>query len=293
MDRILCVKDLKKAYKEFLLDGVSFQLNPGSIMGMIGPNGSGKTTTIKIIMNLLKADNGTVEVFGLTYGNNEKEIKNRIGYVGEEQYFYQNKTVAWTEKFVSQFYRQWDKSRFHELLLQFNISAAKKIKELSKGMKVKLALAIALSHNPELLILDEPTSGLDPIIRREILDLLQKTSHEENKSVLFSSHITDDILRISDFVTFIVNGKIKLIDEKDELLSKWKRIHFKVDSLPDSIKNSLKNRQDQMFGSSGITDQFLKIRQQMASGIDSGTVKVENVNLDDILISFVTENERL
>ena len=151
MENLLKVKNIRKDYKEFSLKDVSFDLQKGSIMGIIGPNGAGKTTTIKIIMNILRANSGEVEIFGLNYKDNEKEIKNRIGYVGEEQYFYQNKTIKWTEKFVSSFYKNWDKDMFNKLLNDFELSRTKKIKELSKGMKVKLSFAIALSHNPDLL----------------------------------------------------------------------------------------------------------------------------------------------
>jgi ABC-2 type transport system ATP-binding protein len=154
-------------------------------------------------------------------------------------------------------------------------------------MKVKLSFAIALSHQPELLILDEPTSGLDPVIRREILDLLTKTSKEENKSVIISSHITDDLARIADMITFMINGKIRLTAEKDDLLDNWKRIHFKKGTLNENIIATLSNVQNQVFGSSGLTGNYLEIKDQMADGIGKEEIKVENVTLDDILISFV------
>ena len=139
MEFILDVKNIRKEYKEFILKDVSLQLQKGSIMGIIGPNGAGKTTTIKIIMNMLKARNGTVEIFGLNYKKDEIEIKNRIGYVGEEQYFYQNKTVKWTEKFVSSFYKNWDSDMFSQLLKEFQISKTKKVKELL-GLAASLVL---------------------------------------------------------------------------------------------------------------------------------------------------------
>ncbi|MCP4151851.1 MAG: ABC transporter ATP-binding protein [bacterium] len=287
MVNILNVKNLRKEYKEFTLGNISFQLPKGCIMGIIGPNGAGKTTTIKILMNMIKSNGGDVDIFGLNYDKNEKDIKNRIGYVGEEQYFYQNKTTAWTGRFVAQFFKEWDKAKFDHLLEKFDLSRTKKIKELSKGMKVKLSFAIALSHNAELLILDEPTSGLDPVIRREILELLQTVCQEEDKSVILSSHITDDIARIADFITFMVDGKIVMSDEKDKILANWKKIHFKKGALDESLKGSLKNVQEQMFGSAGITDRYLEIKEQLSAGMETEDIKIENVNLDDILISFV------
>jgi len=287
MNNLLEVKGLCKQYNEFTLDNISLQLPPGHIMGVIGPNGAGKTTTIKLIMNMIKSDGGEIDILGLKYPDDEKEIKNRIGYVGEEQYFYQNKTVAWTGKFVSNFFKAWDKNVFNAYLEDFRISRTKKIKELSKGMKTKLSFAIALSHAPEILILDEPTAGLDPVIRREILDLLLKVGREEEKSVIISSHITEDLARIADIITIMDNGKIILSKAKDDLLGNWKKIHFKKDSLDRNITTKLSQVEEQMFGSCGITNDYGKIKDQLTEGIARGYIKVENVTLDDILIANV------
>ena len=287
MEMILNAVNLKKMYKEFLLDEVSINVPKGYIRGIIGPNGAGKTTAIKIIMNQIRSDGGEVEIFGLNYKENEKEIKDRIGYVGEEQFFYQNKTVGWTGKFVAQYYSRWDENKYNQLLMEFQISRTKRIRELSKGMKVKFAFALALAHHPELLILDEPTSGLDPVIRREILELLKRVCQDEGKSVVISSHITDDLARIADYITFMNEGKIVLEEEKDELLSNWKRIHYKKGALPPEIVAALTNVEDHMFGSSGVTRNFQEIRSQVSDAQKAEDVKVENVNLDDILISIV------
>ncbi|MCK4543147.1 MAG: ABC transporter ATP-binding protein [Spirochaetales bacterium] len=286
MDHVVELREVRKEYKEFVLDGISWQIPKGCIMGLIGPNGAGKTTTIKIIMNLIRADGGKVSLFGLDYRRNEKEIKNRIGYVGEEQYFYEDRTVAWTGRFVSRFYRNWDTNTFSRLLNEFQISGTKKVKELSKGMRVKLSIALALSHNPELIILDEPTAGLDPVVRRELLDLLRKIS-SKNKSVIISSHITDDIARTADYITYLLEGRISLIEQKDELLSNWKKIHFRTGTLDNGISSSFFNIETSMFGSSGITNSYLSIKDDLAEGIRKEDIKVENVGLDDILICFV------
>ena len=286
MDHVVELREVRKEYKEFVLDGISWQIPKGCIMGLIGPNGAGKTTTIKIIMNLIRADGGKVSLFGLDYRRNEKEIKNRIGYVGEEQYFYEDRTVAWTGRFVSRFYRNWDTNTFSRLLNEFQISGTKKVKELSKGMRVKLSIALALSHNPELIILDEPTAGLDPVVRRELLDLLRKIS-SKNKSVIISSHITDDIARTADYITYLLEGRISLIEQKDELLSNWKKIHFRTGTLNNGISSSFYNIEASMFGNSGITNSYLSIKDDLAEGIRKEDIKVENVGLDDILICFV------
>ena len=286
-ENIVELQNVRKKYKGFTLDGISLSLPRGYIMGLIGPNGAGKTTTIKILMNMVKRTGGHVRVFGLDPQKNAKRIKNKVGYLGEEQHFYGNKTVAWTGNFVSSFYDDWDTNAFQSLLTSFQISRTKKTRELSKGMKVRFSLALALSHHPELLILDEPTAGLDPVIRREVLELLRKKAKSEGKSVIISSHITDDIMRTADLVAFLIDGKIILTSEKDELLSNWKRIHFKKGALGGGIVNSLTRRKDHAFGSSGVTDRYLEIKDSLVQGITEGVVKIENVNLDDILISLV------
>jgi ABC-2 type transport system ATP-binding protein len=285
-ENILEIKNLQKRYKGFVLDGISLSLPKGYILGLIGPNGAGKTTTIKILMNMVKRNGGTVQVFGMDPQKNAKQVKNKVGYLGEEQHFYGNKTVSWTGKFVSGFYDNWDINLFQSLLTSFEISRTKKTRELSKGMKVRFSLALALSHHPDLLILDEPTAGLDPVIRREVLELLRKKSKKEGNSVIISSHITDDIMRTADLVAFLIEGKIVLASEKDELLSNWKRIHYKKGSLCSDIVNTLTRRKDHAFGSSGVTDCYLEIKGSLVQGITEGVVKIENVNLDDILISL-------
>jgi ABC-2 type transport system ATP-binding protein len=287
MNNALNVKNLTKIYREFTLDRISFTLPEGMIMGMIGPNGAGKTTAIRLLLNMIRSDGGEVTVLGLDPRNNEKELKNRIGYVGEEQYFYQNRKVSWTGNFVSHFYANWEHELFLSLLDRFEISPQKRIKELSRGMKVKFSFALALSHRADLFILDEPTSGLDPIIRRELLDQLKRLSIEENKTVLFSSHITDDVARIADIITFMDHGRILISEEKDQLMARYKRIHFKNGALTAEMKSRLSQVEEKMFSISAITGDFPAIREKLVDGQSSGDIKVENVNLDDILIQLV------
>jgi ABC-2 type transport system ATP-binding protein len=289
MDNVIEIKELRKKYEEFVLDSISWIVPKGYIMGLIGPNGAGKTTTIKLIMNLIQPDGGDIRVFGLNHVKDEKEIKNRIGYVGEEQYFYDYRSATWTGKFVSHFYRQWDMEKYHSLLDQFELPKKKMIRKFSKGMKVKLSLAIALSHNPELIILDEPTAGLDPVIRRDVLDLLQTTTQDGSKTVLISSHITDDIARIADCITYMINGRIVQTADKDDLLGNWKKIHFTKGSLDQQTIDSLDRVEEHMFGSSGITKNYLAIKDKLEKGMASGDIKIESVGLDDILISLVKD----
>lgn len=287
MNHIVEIDNLRKVYKGFTLDNISLNMPKGSIMGLIGPNGAGKTTTIKILMDMIQPQSGSVRIFGMDHGKNVKHIRNRVGYVGEEPYFYGDKTVAWTGKFVSSFFDDWDTNTFQKLLTDFAISRTKKTRELSKGTKVKLSLAIALSHKPELMILDEPTAGLDPVIRREVLELLRTFPEDDKKSVLISSHITDDITRIADYVAYLVEGRIVLSEAKDELLSKWKRIHYKDGALEQRIVNTLTSRKAHMFGNSGVTNDYPSLKDALRDGMAREEIKVENVDLDDVLIALV------
>jgi ABC-2 type transport system ATP-binding protein len=264
MESVLRLHQLNKAYAEFALDHIDLEVPKGYVTGLIGPNGAGKTTTIKLIMNLIRADSGWVEVFGLKHDLHDIQIKDRVGYVGEEQFFYEQRSAAWTGNFVSHFFSAWDSDAFDHYLDRFELPPKKRIKKYSKGMKVKLSLAIALSHMPELIILDEPTSGLDPVVRREVIDLLHRTAAEEHKTVLISSHITDDIERIADYIVFMVQGRIALYASKDELQSSWKTIHFKQDSVPAAVLESLEHVETQMFGSTGITRDFSVIENLLA-----------------------------
>jgi len=287
MSIVLKVQALRKCYREFTLNSIDLEVQSGSILGIIGPNGAGKTTLVKLIMNQITPDDGTVRVFDLDHMNSEKEIKNRVGYVGEEQHFYRRRTVEWTGRFVARFFNHWDQNRFGALLEQFGISRTKRTGQLSKGMKAKLAMAIALSHGADLLILDEPTSGLDPIIRREILDLLRDVARDENRIVILSSHISDDLSRIADRLAFMNNGEIILHGDKDDLFANWKRIHFREGSLAQSTIDMLAHVQKQQFSNIGVCRDFEILQPILSDGISGGDVRVENMGIDDILISMV------
>lgn len=289
MSNILEISNLRKEYKEFTLKDISLVLPRGYIMGLIGPNGAGKSTTIKAIMNLINYDSGKIKLFGLDYEDSEEEIKNKIGYVGEEQFFYEDMSVKWMEKFISQHYKQWNSDKFYGLLDRFNVSSTKKVQELSRGMRVKLALALALAHNPDFLILDEPTSGLDPVIRSEILKILLEVIQDENKSVLFSTHITEDVEKIADYVTYLIDGRIVLSVPKDELLEKWKTIHIKNGYEINEVRSKLVGIEENFFGISGLTDKYEEMKNTLKPYIEKDIVRIENTSIDQILISLVKE----
>ncbi len=287
MEHILRLQKIEKSYQEFVLDHIDLEVSKGYVTGLIGPNGAGKTTTIKLIMNLICPDSGRIEIFGLGHDRHELQIKNRVGYVGEEQFFYEQRSADWTGRFVSHFFTAWEPETYATFLDRFELPPKQRIKKYSKGMRVKLSLAIALSHAPDLIILDEPTSGLDPVVRRDVLDLLHSAASEENKTVLISSHITDDTERIADYIVYMIQGRIALFASQDELLSNWKIIHFKQGAMPDRVRESLERVETQMFGSTGITRNYQALKDDLAAGISSGDIRVENVGLDDILIALV------
>ncbi|MDO4865802.1 MAG: ABC transporter ATP-binding protein [Clostridia bacterium] len=199
------------AYEKFTLSNVSFSCDEGEIVALVGKNGAGKTTTIDSIMGLTRRLSGSVRYDGqLVTGANEHRFKQKIGYVGASQEFYPGIRVGAFLRVVSGFYPQWDASRMARYLSDFNIDPSKRLSQLSSGMKVKLSLAIALSHSAEIFLLDEPTSGLDPIVREQVLEILERLARERNACILFSSHITQDVERIATRVLFLVNGSIVL-----------------------------------------------------------------------------------
>jgi len=190
-------------------------------MGLVGPNGAGKTTIIKLIMSLIKPDGGGIEIFGLDHLAHEKEVKGRIGFVYDVPPFYGDVSLRDTKRAIALFYEKWNEALFNDLVSQFQLPLKKKVKTLSSGMRTKFALALALSHDAELLILDEPTTGLDPVFRRELLHGLSGLLQDEEKSILFSTHITTDLERIADYVTFLEDGEVTLSASREELQEKW------------------------------------------------------------------------
>ncbi|NEW06775.1 ABC transporter ATP-binding protein [Paenibacillus sp. SYP-B3998] len=215
------VRDLNKSYDQFSMKSVSFDVKQGYITGLIGPNGAGKSTLIKLILGMARPDKGSVRIFGCDMPKDEVSIKQRIGVVSDESYYYEHLSIFEMKRVVAPFYMKWNEHKFTAYLDQFELSPKKKIKDLSKGMKVKLSLALALSHEAELLIMDEPTSGLDPIFRRELLDLLADLMQDERNSIIFSTHITTDLDRIADYITFINRGQLVFSEAKDDLLERY------------------------------------------------------------------------
>lgn len=221
MENILEVKNLNKSFGDFKLKNININLPKGMIVGLIGENGAGKTTTIKSILNLIKIDSGEINIFGMDIKSNEKKIKEEIGVVLDNNFFSEFLNPKDINKIMKNIYKNWDEKMYFKYLKDFKLPENKISKEFSSGMKMKLKIAVALSHHPKLLILDEPTSGLDPVARNDILDIFQDFIENGENSIFVSSHITSDLEHIADYITFINDGEIVFSKTRDELLEKY------------------------------------------------------------------------
>ncbi|BCN28863.1 ABC transporter [Anaeromicropila herbilytica] len=280
MDYSLEVKDLSKRYNTFALNNVSFNLKPGSIMGFIGENGAGKSTTIKSILNLIHRDHGEIKIFGLDNIKSEKEIRQNIGIVFDECRFHDTLYAKDVDLFLSKIYKNWDSKLYSHYLEQFKLPAKKYIKEFSRGMKMKLSIAAALSHNPQLLLLDEPTSGLDPIVRTEILDVFLEFIQDEKNSILMSSHITGDLEKIADYITFIHEGKIELSESKDDIIYSYGILKCKQSDFSQiDIKDIISYRKNS-FGYEVLVTNKAKLSRKYPNYI------IDSASLEDIMLFY-------
>ncbi len=263
----------------FVLNRLNFHVEKGYITGLIGPNGSGKTTLIRAIMNLIHPDEGEVRVFGQSYRERERDIKRRIGFVYDEDVFYNHLSVKEMKKIIASFYPDWQEALFQQYLHDFQLPEQRKIHDLSKGMRMKFALAAALAHEPELLIMDEPTSGLDSVFRREVLAILSRYIEDGNRSVLFSTHISTDLERIADYIVHIRNGQLMHCGSKEELLDTYVLVKGSAEDYPAyESDGKLLRSQQTPYGFEGLmsTADFANhpVRERVLS---------EKPSLDDIL----------
>lgn len=231
MTAALKIQGLTKKFEGFALDKVSFRVPSGSIVGLIGENGAGKTTTINAALGLIKKDSGEIELFGENVEHLTPSIKEEIGAVFDASNFSEELTPEKLDKVLKDIYTSWDQDLFRQLLDRLEIPFSRKLKTFSKGMKMKLSLAAALSHHPKLLILDEATSGLDPVMRDDILDMFLDFVQEEDHAILVSSHITSDLEKVADYIVFIHKGKIIFSKPKDELLDDYGSSNAGMSSL--------------------------------------------------------------
>ncbi len=279
MDFVLQVENLCKTYKgtDFKLQDVSFSIPKGSIMGFVGKNGAGKSTTINAILNVIHKESGTVRLFGQQMSDQNTDIRDDIGVVFDSSNFSGELTAKKLERVLGDIYTNWDRATFFGLLKRFNIPTNKAIKTFSRGMTMKLSISVALSHKAKFLILDEATAGLDPVVREEILDVFLEFVEDENNSILLSSHISSDLEKIADYITFIDNGNIILTEKKDTLIYEYGIARMKqndFDSLDKSEYLAVRKRGLQMEALVANKNRFAKTHPNIV---------LDNATIDEIL----------
>ena len=280
MDAILQVENLTKHYPDFTLDHVSFSVPKGTIMGLIGENGAGKSTTINAILDLIHKDDGTVTFWGQELSS-AKQLKEDIGVVFDGINFYETLTPAKVGKIARAAYSQWDNHLYQDYLKRFQLPLDKEFKQMSKGMKVKLCIAVALSHNPKLLILDEATSGLDPVMRYYILDVFLEFVQDENHSIMMSSHITTDLEKVADYITFIHQGKVIFNKKKDDL-----RYHYGIVRCGAATFDQIDKQEILAYRKEDYQWNVLVADKEKAKKKYKNAV-VDDATIDDILLLYV------
>lgn len=272
MMNALEIKNLTKAYGDFSLEGLTLTLPSGCIMGLIGENGAGKSTTIKLILGMIRKDGGSVRLFGKESDEPDPLTKEDIGVVMDEVGLPDCLNIAQIGKVMKRTFRNWDASRFEELVSRFALPQKKPFKEFSRGMKMKTGIAVALSHGAKLLLLDEATSGLDPVVRDEVVEMLCEFTRDENHSVLISSHIVSDLEKLCDYVAFLHKGKLMLCEEKDVLLSAYGIVRCSALQLASLPKEAVKYKKESPYGVEAIVR-----RSDVPTGIEVGPVSIEEL----------------
>ena len=279
MENVLEIRNLRKEYPGFTLRDVSFSLPAGAIMGLIGPNGAGKTTVIKLILNIVRRTAGEVRVLGLDNLARETEVKSRIGFVLDESLFTGYLRAGTIGPVIAPFYATWDAGRFRDLCRAFDLPLGRRVSALSRGMKMKLALAVALSHAAGLILLDEPTSGLDPVFRRELLERLSGLIQDGRTSVLFSTHITSDLERVADYITCLKDGELLFSSTRDEILDNWGLVKGGPELFTGENMDLYKSVHGGPYGWTALTADRGQARRRLA-GKDA---TIEPVRLDDLV----------
>lgn len=278
-ENILEISGLSKQYQNFRLNNISFVVPKGSIMGLIGSNGAGKTTTIKLILDLIHRETGEIQIMGEE--NTKVELKQEIGVVFDENNFPETLTIFQVGKIMSSIYQNWNQEQFHQYCVRFALPGKKIIKEFSRGMKMKLNLAVALSHHAKLLILDEPTSGLDPIVRNEILDIFQEFIAEEERAILLSSHITTDLEKIADYITLIDQGELIFSKNKDDLIYQYGMMKGKKDDISKIDSNDYVSIRTNQYGFEALVKDKEKAQKKYPDCV------FDPASLEDIMLFSV------
>jgi ABC-2 type transport system ATP-binding protein len=279
VESILDVRGVTKAYEGFTLQDVSFTLPRGYIMGLIGHNGAGKTTLLSLILNLVHLDAGEIRLFGLDHRLEEVSVRSRIGFVHEVPTFFSSLSVERAASVVAPFYPTWNEALFRELAGEFGLDPGKKLGRLSQGMRTRFALALALSHEAELLLLDEPSSGLDPAFRRDLLERLSGVIEGGRVSVLFSTHITSDLDRIADFVTFLRKGRMVFSTTREEVSERWFLVKGGTELLREATHPLFAGVVTGEYGFTGLTEKLHELRDR----VPEGAMVVEPATLEDVV----------
>ncbi|MFD5849764.1 ABC transporter ATP-binding protein [Cytobacillus pseudoceanisediminis] len=281
MENVVELKNVTKHFKDFSVKNIDLQVKQGFITGFIGANGAGKSTTIKMMMNLLKPDAGEINIFGLDYKNHEKAIKERIGFVYDGNVFFEGLNLRDIKRIVAPAYKHWDDELFDQYIETFGLPLNKAIKTFSKGMQMKASLAIALSHRAELIIMDEPTAGLDPIFRRELLDLLQELMIDGSRTIFFSTHITTDLDRIADYIAFMQGGKLVFNQSIHDIAENYALVKGGLDLLDRDTEKEFVHIHRAPTGFQTLTANVNAVKNTFGN-----TVVIERASLEDIMYSF-------
>ncbi|MGR9049790.1 ABC transporter ATP-binding protein [Halobacillus faecis] len=288
MENVVELKNATKKFKGFSVENIDLQVKQGLITGFIGDNGAGKSTTIKMMMNLLKPDAGEVKVFGLDYRTHEKEIKERIGFVYDGNVFFEGLNLKDIRRIVGPAYKRWDDGLFNKYVEQFDLPLNKSIKTFSKGMQMKASLAIALSHHAELIIMDEPTAGLDPNFRRELLELLQEVMIDGRRTIFLSTHITTDLDRIADYIAFIQRGELVFNQSIQDISDNYAIVKGGLDLLDRDTEQDFVHVERACTGFQALTENVKAVENTFGD-----SVVIEQASLEEIMYYTKGENQNV
>lgn len=273
------IKDLCKRYDGFALDHLNLTLPGGCIMGLVGENGAGKSTTIKLMMDMIHRDSGSITLLGKNTDDMDILTKEKIGVVMDEVGLPLCLNTDEIGKIMQLSYSSWDQKRYESLISQFNIPSGKQFKDFSKGMKMKTGIAVALSHHARLLILDEATSGLDPVVRDEVLDILNEFTRSDDHSVLISSHIVSDLEKLCDYIAFLHHGKLILCEEKDVLLARYGIVRMTQEQIEEIPETAILHKKDTGYGIQALVNR---------DSIPTGT-EVSPITIEELFVQLVKE----